>query len=223
MSIDFSALNVIDFAALAVFGVSGILATLRGMTRELLGLVGWPISFVAAKLLAPLVEPVLATAIAIEGITNALAWGIPFSLSVLLWFAFASVISPGLRKLTLGSLDRWLGFLFGLIRGFLILLIVYSAAVVAAEGEENLPGVVADAQITPFMRSGTHIFAGMLPGEMRDRIMENIPAADEATESAIEAGNALGSSLEDALPSSSDDNDNGGTGGLNLLDDETSN
>ena len=223
MSIDFSALNVIDFAAIAVFGVSGILATLRGMTRELLGLAGWPISFVAAKLLAPLFEPILATAIAIEGITNALAWGIPFSLAVLLWFAFASVISPGLRKLTLGSLDRWLGFLFGLIRGFLILLIVYSAAVVAAEGEERLPDVVADAQVTPFMRSGTHIFAGMLPGELRDRIIENMPAADETTTNAIEAGNALGNSLEEALPSSENGDGNSGIGGLNLLDDETAN
>jgi len=220
MSIDFGALNAVDFAALAVLGVSGVLATLRGMTRELMGLAGWPISFVAAKLLAPVVEPVLATAIAIEGITNALAWGIPFSLAVLLWFAFASVISPGIRKLTLGGLDRWLGFMFGLIRGFLVLLVIYSAAVVAAEGEDRLPAIVTDAQTTPVMRSATHIFAGMLPGEMRERIIKNIPAPSAGTEAAIEAGDTLGTTIEENLPGT---NSEDGNSGLNLLQNETTN
>ncbi|MGB1872492.1 MAG: CvpA family protein, partial [Candidatus Puniceispirillaceae bacterium] len=149
MSFDLSALTLIDYGAIILLLISGGLATLRGMTRELLGLAGWPLSFIAAKLSAPYLEPVLTDLIRIEGISAALAWGAPFVIIVILWFAFASLVSPGLSKAGLGGLDRWLGFLFGLIRGFLIVLMIYVAAVVVAEGEDKLPGMVADAAVTP--------------------------------------------------------------------------
>ena len=53
MNFDITALTLIDYAALLVLLVSGGLATLRGMTRELMGLIGWPIAIIAAKLSAP--------------------------------------------------------------------------------------------------------------------------------------------------------------------------
>ena len=124
MSFDIAALNIVDFATIIVLVISGVLATLRGMTREIMGLAGWPISIVAARLTAPYLEPLLTDTIRVEGISSALAWGIPFIVVVVLWFAFASVVSPGLSKAGLGGLDRWLGFLFGLIRGFVIVLVV---------------------------------------------------------------------------------------------------
>ena len=132
MSFDIAALNIVDFATIIVLVISGVLATLRGMTREIMGLAGWPISIVAARLTAPYLEPLLTDTIRVEGISSALAWGIPFIVVVVLWFAFASVVSPGLSKAGLGGLDRWLGFLFGLIRGFVIVLVIYVGAVIAA-------------------------------------------------------------------------------------------
>ena len=122
MGFDIAALNIIDFVAIIVLVISGGLATLRGMTRELMGLIGWPIAIIAAKLSAPYLQPTLAELIKVEGISDALAWGVPFVIVVILWFAFSSLVSPGLSKAGLGGLDRWLGFLFGLIRGFVIVL-----------------------------------------------------------------------------------------------------
>ena len=49
---DFTALNFVDYAILVVLAISAILSTLRGMTREALGLVGWVISVIVARLLA---------------------------------------------------------------------------------------------------------------------------------------------------------------------------
>ena len=50
MTFDIAALNIIDFAALIILVISGILATLRGMTREIMGLAGWPISILVARI-----------------------------------------------------------------------------------------------------------------------------------------------------------------------------
>ena len=108
MNFDITALTLIDYAAILVLLVSGGLATLRGMTRELMGLIGWPIAIIAAKVSAPYLQPTLAEAIKIEGISEALAWGVPFVIVVVLWFAFSSLVSPGLSKAGLGGLDRWL-------------------------------------------------------------------------------------------------------------------
>ena len=210
MSFDIAALNIVDFATIIVLVISGVLATLRGMTREVMGLAGWPISIVAARLTAPYLEPLLTDAIRVEGISSALAWGIPFIVVVVLWFAFASVVSPGLSKAGLGGLDRWLGFLFGLIRGFVIVLVIYVGAVIAAEGEDRLPGLVTDAQIVPALRESAHLMSGVLPPDMGDRIVDNLPDAAPATEELQEAGEAVGEAVEDSEVK-----------GLDLLDDES--
>jgi membrane protein required for colicin V production len=210
MSFDIAALNIVDFATIIVLVISGVLATLRGMTREIMGLAGWPISIVAARLTAPYLEPLLTDTIRVEGISSALAWGIPFIVVVVLWFAFASVVSPGLSKAGLGGLDRWLGFLFGLIRGFVIVLVIYVGAVIAAEGEDRLPGLVTDAQIIPALRESAHLMSGALPPDMGDRIVDNLPDAAPATEELQEAGEAVGEAVEDSEVK-----------GLDLLDDES--
>ena len=210
MSFDIAALNIVDFATITVLVISGVLATLRGLTREIMGLAGWPISIVAARLTAPYLEPLLTDMIRVEGISSALAWGIPFIVVVVLWFAFSSVVSPGLSKAGLGGLDRWLGFLFGLIRGFVIVLVIYIGAVIAAEGEDRLPGLVTDAQIIPALRESAHLTSGMLPPDMGARITDNLPDAAPVTEELQEAGEAIGETVEDS-----------DVQGLELLQDES--
>ena len=44
--------------------------------------------------------------------------GLPFAATVIVWFLFASLLSPGLTRAGLGSLDRWLGVIFGVARGY---------------------------------------------------------------------------------------------------------
>jgi len=208
MSFDLSALTLIDYGALVLLLVSGGLATLRGMTRELFGLAGWPISFIAAKLSAPYLEPALTKLIRIEGISQALAWGVPFVIVVVLWFAFASLVSPGLSKAGLGGLDRWLGFLFGLIRGFLIVLIIYAGAVVIADGEDKLPEMVRQATVTPMLRDSAYLMSGWLPSELGDRIIDNLPDASDTAKDLQDASEGVGKAAGS---------------GLKLLDDETAN
>lgn len=208
MNFDISALTLIDYASLVVLLVSGGLATLRGMTRELMGLIGWPIAIIAAKLSSPYLQPTLAELIKVEGISDALAWGVPFVIVVILWFAFSSLVSPGLSKAGLGGLDRWLGFLFGLIRGFVIVLLVYTGAVVALEGEDRLPSMVAESQVTPMLRGGAHLMSGLLPTDIRDRVIDNLPTPAETTTEIQEAGDSLGEA---------------GASGLELFEDEAAN
>ena len=51
--LDLSSLNTFD-AVLVALVISGVLATFRGMTREFLGLAGWGVAVLAARLFVPL-------------------------------------------------------------------------------------------------------------------------------------------------------------------------
>ena len=51
--------------------------------------------------------------------TAVLSFAVPFVIVVIVWF-FANIVAPGL-KITFGNLDRPLGFIFGLMRGFVLI------------------------------------------------------------------------------------------------------
>jgi membrane protein required for colicin V production len=51
--IDFATLTLVDYGIFLVLILSAILSTLRGMTRELLGIAGWVVSILVANYTAP--------------------------------------------------------------------------------------------------------------------------------------------------------------------------
>jgi len=183
------------------------------MTREFLGLAGWVVSILVANYTAPMIETPIIDFLQVKGLGAALAWALPFAASVVIWFILASLLAPGLKRVGFGSLDRWLGVLFGFIRGFGLVLIVFVAAVFAAEGEDNLPDIVTDSQSTPALSRSAHYFSGFVPKDYRDKLIDNLTyrapltsnSVSQSFDAPIEAG-------KDALNS-----------GMKLLSDEKAN
>ena len=181
--IDFTAITVVDYAVVFVLIVSAIFSTLRGMTREFLGLLGWVVAVVVANYARPLLEDPIANMINSDGLSAALAWGLPFAATVIIWFLLASLLSPGLTRAGLGSLDRWLGVIFGLARGYLLVLLAFIGAVLAIEGEDNLPATIQNAQSTPLFSQSAQYFAEFMPDDYSDKLLSNLidHTGDDAT------------------------------------------
>ena len=172
--IDFATLTLADYGILLVLALSCILSTLRGMTRELLGLIGWVVSYFTATYSAPIIEDSVVDLVQAKSLGQALAWGLPFATSVVVWFILASLIAPGLKRIGFGVLDRWLGVLFGVIRGFGLVLIAFIFCVYAADGEKNLPETIREAQSAPVMSLSAHYLSGFLPPELKDQLIESL-------------------------------------------------
>ncbi len=170
--IDFATLTLVDYGIVLVLILSAIISILRGLTREILGLAGWAISILIANYSAPLIEDPIVDLLKVKGLGAALAWGLPFAASVVIWFILASLIAPGLKRIGLGSLDRWLGVLFGFVRGYGLVLIVFVAAVFVAEGENNLPNTVKKSHSTPMLSRSAHYFSGFVPKNYRDQLLD---------------------------------------------------
>ena len=75
---ELTSLNYIDYIALAILFISAMLSTIRGMTREFLGLVGWFVAIFIAKLTSPVLIPIFESFISMAYIVVPLSWIIPF-------------------------------------------------------------------------------------------------------------------------------------------------
>jgi len=113
----------IDYAVLAIIGVSVLLSVIHGFVRELLSLSAWVVAFLVAQYFAGEVAMMLPAAIPNESLRLLAAFLIVF-LSVLLAATLLAILVSGLiKRAGLGATDRMLGALFGFVRGVAVVMV----------------------------------------------------------------------------------------------------
>ena len=119
----------IDLVLLVVILLSMAIGLMRGLLFEVLSLLGWVITYVAAQALTPLVAPRIPLGSPGSGVNSAAAFVVTFVVVLIVWGLLIRVLRGIVRASQLNALDRSLGALFGCMRGVVILLAV--ATVVA--------------------------------------------------------------------------------------------
>ncbi len=124
--------TVVDAGVGVITLLSGILAYSRGFTRETFAIAGWVAAVVAAFYLAPMLEPLirelpavgkyLAESCLISMIT---AFTIVVAATLLILSVFTPLISGLVLHSIFGPIDRMLGFLFGILRGLVLIAVVF--------------------------------------------------------------------------------------------------
>lgn len=131
--------TIIDAVVAAVIVLSAILAYSRGLVREGMAIAGWIGAAVAAFVFAPAAQPLIKE-IPVLGdflgdsceLSIIAAFAVVFALGLVLLSLFTPLFSSAIRNSALGGLDQSLGFLFGVLRGVVLVavaLIVYDRAV----------------------------------------------------------------------------------------------
>jgi membrane protein required for colicin V production len=114
----------IDYAVLAIIGVSILLSVIHGFVRELLSLSAWVVAFLVAQYFAGEVAALLPAAIPHESL-RLLAGFLIIFLSVLLAATLLAIaVSSLIKRAGLGATDRMLGAVFGLVRGVAVVMVV---------------------------------------------------------------------------------------------------
>lgn len=111
----------LDLFALAVLAGSTALGLLRGLVKEASSLATWVLAFVGARIFGPLVAPLL-PGVESQALRHALALVLVFIVVLIGGAVMGSLLSGAIRLMGLGSYDRLLGILFGLLRGSIALL-----------------------------------------------------------------------------------------------------
>ena len=131
--------TIVDGVVALVIVVSAILAYSRGFVREVMSIAGWIVAAILAYMFAPKAEP-LVREIPVLGnflgdsceLAIIAAFAAVFALALVIVSIFAPLFSSAVQRSALGGLDQGLGFLFGVLRGLLLVavaLVVYDRAV----------------------------------------------------------------------------------------------
>ncbi|MEK9531485.1 MAG: CvpA family protein [Alphaproteobacteria bacterium] len=183
---EFTSLNYVDYLAIAILFISAMLSTIRGMTREFLGLVGWFVAIFIAKLSSPVLIPLLDSFISVSSIITPISWIIPFFAAFIVWYVFASVVSPSLSRAGLGALDGGMGVFFGLARGAVIIVLCYLVLVFLFGGEKQTPNVVRESNTARFSLIIINLTKPLLPNSIQNQFDDlSIPTIESDSSNAV--------------------------------------
>ena len=161
--------TIIDGIVALTIVVSAILAYSRGFVREGMAIAGWIVAAILGYMFAPkavpLVKevPVIGTYIAdsceLSVITGFFA---VFALALIIVSIFTPLFSSAVQRSAIGGIDQGLGFLFGVLRG--IILVAIALVIVDRVSTGDPIAVLEDSRTAKvFARS-------------QDRLDENLPS-----------------------------------------------
>jgi membrane protein required for colicin V production len=115
----------LDIILLGVMLISGLLAMIRGFMREILSITAWGAAAVATLLLYNKLLPVAKANISSDIVATGVVVGGVFLITLLIVSVITVRISDLVLDSRIGALDRTLGFLFGLGRGLIIVVVAF--------------------------------------------------------------------------------------------------
>lgn len=185
---------IADIAVVAVLLISGALAYFRGMTRELLTIAGWVGAALATIYGFPQVRPLFAEYIE-SNLASDIATAATLFLVTLVVLTIAShLIANRIKSSSLGQLDHALGFVFGVLRGVILVSLLYIGVSIFWD-EKDFPDVIAEARSLPLVQASAGFLENFVPeGALPDRRGLEDPIGD-AVEGAMDGA---GKAIEDA-------------------------
>jgi membrane protein required for colicin V production len=116
-------MTLLDGFVLGVMVLSTVVGLVRGLVREAVSLVGWVVAFFLARWAATPLAEYLPHSWSPPTLRWIVAFLVLYVLLLILLALGARLLAGLLKRIGLGTLDRGLGGLFGLMRGLLIITI----------------------------------------------------------------------------------------------------
>ena len=156
MTADPSTLTAFDIAALVFIGLSMLFAFGKGFVTAALGFGAWIGAFFIAVVGFAFVGPWLRGPIQPEPLADFISYVVLFFVGLFILKQIASWIGTAVKTSFVGMLDRSLGALFGMLRGFVIVCVAYMATTALFPGKKQ-PEWIRDAQLQPVVHFGAEM------------------------------------------------------------------
>ncbi len=155
-------MNAVDIGVLVIMSLSALMGVMRGLTREVLGLLSWLAAGFSAFFTLPLGRNLAYNFIQNQLLADAVASLVLFLLFLIL-FSFISQFFAGLvRQSVLGGIDRSLGFGYGLLRGFAIICLVEMVISIFVIRPEQ-PSLIRESHLSAAIYRGSDLIFNLLP------------------------------------------------------------
>ena len=178
----------LDIFLIVVMLISGLLAMVRGFMREILSIVAWVAAAAAALYSFPKLLPYATQYLGgwNEWVVKGIVIGGVFLGTLIIVSIFTVRLSDKILDSRIGALDRSLGFLFGLARGLIIVVVAFVFFNWLVP-QKSQPEAIKNARSRVVLQGTGDWLKGLLP-ENLDTYITNIlkkkPKGDEQDEQA---------------------------------------
>lgn len=166
-------LNFADWFILVVLVASGLISFSRGFTKEFLSLFLWVVAFIAAISLEYLATPKIDEYIGNPEISKILSYVVVFIVFIFIGGILIKFISKIIKWSGASGFDRFLGVLFGLIRGLIVLFVIF----LLLPSSIKTTDLINNSKITPLIQK----YAPQIEAYFRE-LVDNRNIVDEALE-----------------------------------------
>lgn len=187
---------IVDIIVLAVLLISALIAFMRGLIREILTIAGVVGGLAAAYFGGPVLKPHMRGWFGVvEGeeperlmgvlpydiVADALSYGVIFIAVVIILSVISHFLAEGVRNIGLGAVDRTLGFIFGLLRGIIILGLLYLPVHLFIDNDTK-EGLFEGSTTQFYLERTAEMIAEWLPEDAIEKAGESVDDLEDISE-----------------------------------------
>jgi membrane protein required for colicin V production len=166
-------ITLLDILLLVVMLISGLLAMIRGFMREILSIAAWGIAALVTLYSFAKVMPIAEGYFSSKTVATGVTIGSIFLLTLLIVSIITVRISDMILDSRVGALDRSLGFLFGLGRGLIIVVVAFLFFAWLVP-DRSQPEWVRGAKSRVVLQSTGQWLMSMLPDDPESTILKRL-------------------------------------------------
>ena len=164
-------ITLLDLVLLGVMLISGLLAMVRGFMREILSIAAWGAAAITTLYSFSKLLPTAKTYFSNDTVAAVVVVAGVFVGTLIVVSVITVRISDMILDSRIGALDRTLGFLFGLARGLLIVVVAYEFFVWLVPDKQR-PDWVVGAKSRTMLDSTGEWLKGLLPDDPENTILK---------------------------------------------------
>ena len=159
----FENINIIDLISILIILLSILASTWRGLIKEIMTILILVLSFFISNLLFDYALNITSDFIQINILVQLISWITPFIISIIIFTLINNLILlPFLLKFS-SIYDHILGSFFGLIRGILLISLIYIGVIHIIESIEKLPSEIQNSYTVNISNTFSKYLLPILP------------------------------------------------------------
>ncbi|MBO6815127.1 MAG: CvpA family protein [Rhizobiaceae bacterium] len=174
-------IELLDIILIVLMLISGLLAMVRGFSREILSISSWVIAGIAAfsfyKLLSPYAAEYTRSFTNNEKVPDIVAGAAIFLVALILVSLITMKIADFIVDSRVGALDRTLGFIFGAARGALLVMVLLLFYLNFFP--DNQYSWIANAKSKPALEAMGESLVNMIPDDPAGYVFEKLGIESE--------------------------------------------
>jgi membrane protein required for colicin V production len=161
--------NIIDLCVISFIIISCIVASYRGFIKEVFSMICWIAALVTSFHFYEAIKIQLAGIVVNKTILETISFCLPFIITLFVSTLISKWLSPKFTMQGLLIFDKFGGFIFGILRGIFLIILLYLGFIYLLGKERNvpLPNIILEATSYDYIKNTSILLIKLLPVETK--------------------------------------------------------